>query len=333
MKQYRPAFALAVLAAVLTFTAANADKARLTTHKDMMSRLASLEAVDSLRGFDRLQVTSIGESVKGKDIVMVRVSDPGKSPEETERLFIICRQHGDEPASTEAMLGLIEDLAFSIDEQTNDLLSKVSIYVVPMVNPDGADRYLRRNANGVDLNRDWLKLSQPETRCVCRAINEVNPDVLIDQHELSPGNRSSDFLETAGSESGAPAGVVAESKQLQSLITGMLRTHDIQVRSYHIDDHNPARLAHRYFPVHDGLKTFLFETRQAGMRQYQLEYRKKLHVVGTMTIAKYLAGREDELYQRIAEHDQQRWIELASRGRKASGSIVKPSQNTKAGKQ
>jgi hypothetical protein len=41
-----------------------------------------------------------------------------------------------------------------------------------------------------------------------------------------------------------------------------------------------------------------------------------LHIIGTMTIAKYLAGQGDQLYQRIAEYDQRKWVELASRGKK-----------------
>jgi hypothetical protein len=72
------------------------------------------------------------------------------------------------------------------------------------------------------------------------------------------------------------------------------------------------------------MKTFLFETRQAGVRQYQLQYRVKLHIVGTMTVAKYLAGREDELKTRIAEYDQQRWTLLASRKRPSGAGTAPP---------
>jgi len=41
-----------------------------------------------------------------------------------------------------------------------------------------------------------------------------------------------------------------------------------------------------------------------------------LHIIGTMTVAKYLAGKSDELYQRIAEYDKRKYVELASRGKK-----------------
>ena len=313
MRKRRLVCAMAILALALSMPAC-ADKARLTTHEEMISRLASLEIVDSLFGSGRVRVTCIGRSVKGKDIPLVVVSDPGVPLDSTKRLFIICRQHGDEPAPTEAMLNLIEDLAFASDEGAADLLSKVSFFVVPMVNPDGADRYRRRNTNGADLNRNWLALDQPETRCVRAAIDAVAPDVLVDQHELGPGNNRSDFVETAGTASGASPEVVAESLQMQDLVIGMLRTHDMEVVSYRIDDSHPARLAHRYFPVHGSTKAFLFETRQSGARQYRLQYRMRLHTVGTMTIAKYLAGRGDDLKQRIAKHNEWRKsVQLASR--------------------
>lgn len=332
MKQYR-SFLMILFLALATTASTSADSAKLTTHTVMMKRLASLETLDATSGFNRLNVSSIGKSVKGKDIPMVTISDPASVPEMTKKLFIICRQHGNEPASTEAMLRLIEQLVLKDDDITKDVLSKVAFYIVPMVNPDGADAFQRRNANGADLNRDWLNLWQPETRAVRAAIDTIVPDVIIDEHELSPTNRKSDFVETAGVSSGAPLEVAAECGRMQGLVVGMLRTHDMNVVSYEIEDHNPARLAHRYFPIHAGTKTILFESRQSGSRQYQLQYRMELHIVGTMTVAKYLAGKQDELAQRIAEHDaQRRWIVMASRGTTkpaAKRSISSSSKSTK----
>jgi len=297
-------------------TIAMAQKAELTSHSAMTKWLATLEAIDATSGYGRMQVRTIGQSVKGKDIPLVTVSNPTVPPETTKKLFIICRQHGNEPASTEAMLSMLENLVLDNDKNAGEILSKVSFYIVPMMNPDGADLYQRRNANGADLNRDWLNLWQPETLCVRKAIDSISPDVIIDEHELSPGNNRSDFLETAGPDSGASPEVAAKSEKMLNLVIGMLRTHDMTVKSYQIEDQHPARLAHRYFPIHGGTNTLLFESRQAGARQYQLKYRMNLHIIGTMTIAKYLAGQGDQLYERIAEYDQRKWVELASRGKK-----------------
>ncbi len=286
-----------------------------------MTLLASLEVVDNNIGQKRMCVVSLGRSVQGREIPMVIVADPDVSLAETKRMFIICRQHGDEPASTEAMLKLITDLVLSDSDEDADLLTKVSFFVVPMMNPDGAERNRRTNARGVDLNRDWLTLKQPEVKIVRAAVDRVDPEVVIDAHELSPSNRGSDYLQCAGLKSGAPQAVAQESLHMQRLIIEMLQTHGMSVRSYQIHDQNPARLAHRYFPIHAGTKTFLFETCQAGGRAAYLDYRMRLHIVGAMTIAKYLAGREDELVQRIAQwkHDNRERM-LASRKKQSSRS-------------
>jgi hypothetical protein len=291
-----------------------ASNLKFTSHREMMVRLATLDAVDDLSLRDRLSVITIGKSVRGRDIPLVVLCNPSVSMDSTKKLFVICRQHGDEPAPTEAVLKLIEDLVLTESEDISDLLAKVSFFIVPMMNPDGADAFKRLNSNNVDLNRDWLSLSQPETKCVHAIINAVAPDVVIDAHELSPTNKGSDFVETVGLDSQASREVVLECLKLQELVRGILQTHNIYVRSYIAKSQYPPRLAHKYFPVHGATVSLLFESRQAGIRRYQLDYRKSLHITGIMTVAKYLAGRESELRQRIAEYDsRKKLVYLASR--------------------
>lgn len=312
MKYHRTIFV--VVACFLVISATTADKAKLISYNEMMSKLATLATVDDLTGRGRIFITCIGNSVQGRAIPLVVLSEPHVPIDHTRRLFVICRQHGDEPAPTEAMLKLIQDLALSSSDETADLLSKVSFFIIPMMNPDGAERNTRRNSKGIDLNRDWLDLSQPETRCVRRAIDAVEPDVILDAHELSLGNNRSDFIETVGLASGARDDVVSACLRLQKLIVDMLRIHDIHALSYRIEDRNPARLVHRYFPIRSNTPSILLETRQSGIRQYQLEYRKSLHITGVMTAAKFLAGQEDRLRERIAQYDSnQRLVQLASR--------------------
>lgn len=226
MKQYR-VVCIILLALMAVSCTAIAQKADLTSHKEMMQWLASLEAIDTTSGLGRLKVETIGRSVQGRDIPLVEVSDPNAPTDTTKKLFVICRQHGNEPASTEAMLNVIEGLVLDNDANAGNILSKVSFYIVPMMNPDGADLYQRRNVNGADLNRDWLNLWQPETLSVRRAIDSIGPDVIIDEHELSPGNTKSDYVETAGPESGASAEVAAESETMMRLVIGMLRRKSV----------------------------------------------------------------------------------------------------------
>ena len=130
-----------------------------------------------------IRVVSVGKSASGrKDLWLVRIAAPTKDTSGTIKLFVLCRQHGDEPASTEAVLSLIHRLANGSDPLLRRSLGHVSLYLVPMVNPDGADANIRANALGADLNRDWGMFHQPETRAVANAVTAIHPSIIVDAH-------------------------------------------------------------------------------------------------------------------------------------------------------
>jgi hypothetical protein len=82
-------------------------------------------------------------------------------------IVLIARQHPPEiPGGTIGFKAFFETLLE--DTQTGrSFREKFNIYTFPLLNPDGADLgYWRHNANGKDLNRDWIDFSQPETKMV-----------------------------------------------------------------------------------------------------------------------------------------------------------------------
>jgi len=81
-------------------------------------------------------------------------------------IWLIGQQHGKRPAGGEAMLVLAAALSYG---ELASLLDRLSIVIVPRANPDGAAADRRVLASGVDLNRDHLLLSQPETRPLHRS--------------------------------------------------------------------------------------------------------------------------------------------------------------------
>ena len=190
-----------------------------TRYAPMVARLKALLAYDQTQGAHRMTLSRIGQSVKGRDIWMVTLQDntpitqtpaltqdaqpdatgpspvptgdgvakPGWGPPIPKKLLYLCRQHGHEPASTEGALAFIEKLVKTPpDSPLAQDLQRVTVFVIPMANPDGAEAFLRHNAHNVDLNRDWLRQTQPETRAWLRAIKQVRPDLMTDQHELYP---------------------------------------------------------------------------------------------------------------------------------------------------
>lgn len=97
-------------------------------------------------------------------------------------IMFIGLQHSFEPAGRESILKLVRDLAYATDTATTDYLSNHRVVIVPNVNADTAF-WGRENRNGVNLNRDWFQLTQPETRAAHQAIRDVSPQVIVDLHE------------------------------------------------------------------------------------------------------------------------------------------------------
>ncbi len=82
-------------------------------------------------------------------------------------VVLIARQHPPEiPGGTIAFKAFYQTL-LNNSEIANTFRSKFNIYTFPLLNPDGADMgNWRHNANGADLNRDWVDFTQPETQMV-----------------------------------------------------------------------------------------------------------------------------------------------------------------------
>ena len=82
-------------------------------------------------------------------------------------IVLIARQHPPEiPGGTFAFNAFFETLMAN-DELANTFRDTFNIITFPMPNQDGVDLgYWRHNANGVDLNRDWIAFTQPETKAI-----------------------------------------------------------------------------------------------------------------------------------------------------------------------
>jgi hypothetical protein len=97
-------------------------------------------------------------------------------------VFINAGIHGHETTGMDAALRLLRRLAFGKDALTRRIISSLIVVVNPCQNPDGRIADVRENGNGFDLNRDFVALTQPETRQTVRAIRTWLPLVLTDLH-------------------------------------------------------------------------------------------------------------------------------------------------------
>ncbi|MBC7712548.1 MAG: succinylglutamate desuccinylase/aspartoacylase family protein [Rhizobacter sp.] len=106
---------------------------------------------------DLAQMVSIGKSVKGRDLWVVKLSKNVKVNDDRPEFKYIANMHGDEIVGRELMMRLIKDLLanYGKDPVITNLLDRAQIYIMPSMNPDGAAAVTRGNAKNVDLNRDF----------------------------------------------------------------------------------------------------------------------------------------------------------------------------------
>ncbi|MGL5788176.1 MAG: M14 family zinc carboxypeptidase [Bacteroidales bacterium] len=150
-----------------------------TSYKEMKRFLSQIEKNNP----ELISLESIGKTQKGRDILMVKIAG-GKQDEEKMRVLYFGRIHGDEPGGTEGLLHFIERM--TADDSLRYLLDKMDFYIVPMVNADGGERMIRQTANGIDLNRDQVRMESPEAVALRTMINRIEPHVTIDFHEYQP---------------------------------------------------------------------------------------------------------------------------------------------------
>jgi len=150
----------------------------LMTHADVVSRLKAVVSATP----ELFSMTQIGESVEGRSINHIQVGTGAT------RVLLWSQMHGDEPTATAALFDVFEFLSKHRDDApVKRILSQLTLHVVPMLNPDGAERFQRRNAQSIDVNRDALRLQTPEGRALKALRDKLEPKVGFNLHNQSWG--------------------------------------------------------------------------------------------------------------------------------------------------
>ncbi|MFI5792255.1 M14 family zinc carboxypeptidase [Streptomyces sp. NPDC051677] len=179
-------------------------KLGLTPYHAIAPKLNALQALG-----DRVSVEVTGRSAGGHRLYLVTVTAPetarqaraqermrelienapgtaARSPEikagYKTPVFFNNNIHGNEWEGTDASLALVERLATADDARTKDLLAHSRLYFNVTANPDGRIAGTRANADGFDLNRDFVTASQPETRVMRQIEIDKQPAVMLDLH-------------------------------------------------------------------------------------------------------------------------------------------------------
>lgn len=162
---------------------------------------------------DRVRVRTLGHSQLGRPIMYAVVGRPGhvgpdgleavRRAHETIRdprtpraraatlaeatpafLWVGANIHGNEESGTDACVRLLHELADRRDCVVDRILNNAVVVIVPIQNPDGRERDIRRNTYGFDLNRDYLSRTQPETDGKVELMRRYPPLLFLDHHEF-----------------------------------------------------------------------------------------------------------------------------------------------------
>lgn len=110
----------------------------------------------------------IGQSVQGRPIEMLTLGNPKAK----QTVVLIGRQHPPEVTGTIAQLAFVRRLSDD-SELSKRYREKVKTLIIPLMNPDGViNGHWRHNINGVDLNRDWYSIYQPEIKAASNVFKE-----------------------------------------------------------------------------------------------------------------------------------------------------------------
>jgi dipeptidyl aminopeptidase/acylaminoacyl peptidase len=198
--------AVATLMLLLASPAVADDDLRTVAERSGFKATATYdEVVDLCRRLDErselVRFDALGTTVEGRSIPLLIVSDPPVSSAEEARasgklvVLAIGSIHGGEVCGKEALPMLVRELT---DAPDHPMLDDVILCVAPLYNADGAERFSpdnrpgqqgpergmgeRPNAEGLDLNRDFIPLRAPETRGLVRFLDEWDPHLFIDTH-------------------------------------------------------------------------------------------------------------------------------------------------------
>ncbi len=151
---------------------------RRTTHAEYWQAIAPSLASP------RLRVEEVGRSTQGRALRSITF---GNGP---ITVLLWSQMHGDEPTATMALADIFAWMAAPGSDPLRDrLMQELTVVILPMLNPDGAQRYQRQNAGGIDINRDARNLSTPEGRTLKALRDRLQPQFGFNLHDQSARTR------------------------------------------------------------------------------------------------------------------------------------------------
>lgn len=255
-------------------------------HKDLQNYLANLKKLG-------IKVEEVGRSYENREIYQI---EWGKG---ATKVFMWSQMHGDEPTATS---GLIDMFAFLQKNRNSawvkNLENKLTIRAVPMLNPDGAERYQRRNVQSIDINRDAVNLATPEGRLLKKLRDEWQPEIgfnLHNQNSLTtvgntPKQATISLLAVSGDPQGKSNAGHLRNRKISSLMIKALSEFIPEHIARYDDEYNPRAFGDRISEW--GTPVILIET--GALHGKDEMFLTKLNFIANLTALTALADGSAE---------------------------------------
>lgn len=149
-------------------------KERRIKHSDLQP------LIDTYRKKSGFTVRTVGESIEGRKLSLISIGSGSTD------IFLWSQMHGDEPTATQAIFDILHFFeSDDFKDQKATILQNVTVHFLPMLNPDGAEIFQRRNRLGIDINRDALRLQSPEGQTLKRVRDSLDADFGFNLHDQS----------------------------------------------------------------------------------------------------------------------------------------------------
>jgi hypothetical protein len=170
---------LSALAQELFQSYAMFRRADITTRRFTQAEM--LTWLKPLQEKNLFTTTPVGTSAEGRTISMLTY---GSGP---TKVLLWSQMHGDEATATMALMDILNFFAHAPDHFVSTAIrEKLTLFIIPMLNPDGAERFQRRTAQLIDMNRDALRLETPEARILKKVRDEQKPHFAFNLHDQDP---------------------------------------------------------------------------------------------------------------------------------------------------
>jgi hypothetical protein len=246
--------------------AQNLTPLQKSDYKKPTSNMDLNEYVKSLAKNSKfITVDTLAKSAEGRIIPFIKISKNGFGKDKSKlKVLIFAQQHGNEQSGKEGAILLINEL---LKKENQYILDKIDLVLIPQMNPDGSEKNKRRNGNNMDLNRNHLILTEPETIGLHKLFNKYLFEVTMDVHEYSPygdSYKKYGYRENADEEVGAISNInVSEKIRLLSKneYLPFIKKY-LNDRNYSFIEYSPGGppeidyIRHSTFDINDGRQSF-----------------------------------------------------------------------------